>query len=573
MRAFAFILPALVLLTAAPALAASPEADVTGGRLVGARKDTVAVFNGIPFAAPPVGDLRWRPPQPVAPWEGTRDASSFGPICRQATSGGNNAFLELMLDRLGLSWWRRTMIDAAILFTWPPEQSEDCLTLNVRTRNRGNPEPWPVMVWIHGGGHQSGSGAGATYNTNVLLEHEIVLITINYRLGVFGYFAHPALSAESEHGSSGNYGTLDQIAALEWVRDNAREFGGDPDNVTIFGESAGGHSIGQLMASPLARGLFHRAIPESGTGFPQFLHLRASVLSVPAAEQMGERLAERLAVADDANPARALRALDADAILDAVSGLPEVLPAYHPNVDGWLLPKTTVEIFQAGEQAPVPLIVGSNADEGTLLYPFFKVPIAEAGPVETVTDWEAALEVGYGEQAGVVAASYPVSSEANLLAAGEQLWGDAYFGMPAALMARFHAAAEQPAYLYFFTRKPPSASQTAGSYHASEIPFVLGTSFGAFPRNDYDAGLGAAMQGYWSRFAHHGDPNEAGAVPWPRFDLEDSRLLDLGPEIRASPIERAGRYAAHERYLTRWINAAREARGEGRQETEVSRSD
>lgn len=562
MRTFAFTLALFSLLFISAAADAAPEAGVAGGRIVGSLDGDVAVFNGVPFAAPPTGDLRWRPPQSVVPWEGVREASGFGPICRQASSGGNNAFLELMVKRLALSWWRRTLINAAVAMADAPQQSEDCLTLNLRTRNLGGEDLAPVMVWIHGGGHQSGSGAGRLYNTDVLLEHGVVLVTINYRLGVFGYFAHPALSAESEHGSSGNYGTLDQIAALEWVRANVAGFGGDPDNVTIFGESAGGHSIGQLMASPLARGLFHRAIPESGTGYPQFLHLRKAVLSVLSAEEMGNRLASKLGVSDDTGAAAALRAVDADSLLAAVSGFADVQPAYHPNVDGWVLPKTTVEIFAAGEQAPVPLIVGSNSDEGTLLYPFFKVPVAEAGPVQTVEDWTNALEVGFGTEADHVASHYPVANEAELLGAGEQLWGDAYFGMPAALMARHHAAIGQPTYLYFFTRQPPSKTQTAGAYHASEIPFVLGGSFGAFPRNDYDEALGEAIRGYWSRLARSGDPNASGAVPWPRFDEADPGLMELGPKIRATRVERAERYAAHERYLNRWIDAARAARGD-----------
>ena len=550
----------LALLQSDPAVAA-PRADVTGGPVEGVQEGDVAIFRGIPFAAPPVGELRWRPPAPLETWEGVRDATAPGAICPQPVGGGNSQFFALMIERMGLSWWRRALVDLGARLTPAPMMSEDCLTLNVWAGDFGAEQgpAKPVMVWIHGGGHVAGSGSEAIYDGTSLAKRGVVVVTINYRLGVLGFMAHPALSAESENASSGNYGMLDQIAALEWVRENASAFGGDPGNVTIFGESAGGHSVGQLMASPLARGLFHRAIPESGSGLQQFLHLREAIGPLPSAESLGVLLAETLAVDDATDPAAALRSLEAAELVAAATG-GEFGAMTHPNVDGWVLPKTTLETFRAGEQAPVPLLVGTNADEGTLLYPLFRVPTSAPIVAEDLASWQAALEGGYGEHAAEAAALYPAATDADVDAAGEQFWGDAFFGTGAWLMARYHTAAGQPAYLYMFERTPPDAEQTAGAYHAAEIPFVFGSAFPLFPSNDYDETLGETIRDHWIQFARSGDPKAPAREPWPAYDPASDEWFRLGPEIGPAPVARAAKYRLHERVFLSQAAAARNAR-------------
>ncbi|MCY4505398.1 MAG: carboxylesterase family protein, partial [Acidobacteria bacterium] len=339
--------PALVLASllggaAAPAAGQDAGAVVTveTGRLAGAPSPLggeVMVYRGVPFAAPPVGELRWRPPEPPAAWEGVRDATEAAPACMQnPLPAAAQTFYDAGVDRM----------------------DEDCLYLNVWTA-AGLDDRVPVLVWIHGGGLSIGNGADITYDGTRLAQRGVVLVTINYRLGAFGYLAHPLLSAESGHGASGNYGLLDQIAALGWVQRNIAAFGGDPSRVTIFGESAGSWSVNQLMATPLARGLFHAAIGESGGGFGS----RGGAAPRAEIEAAGERFVEAL-LGDGAAPSlEAMRAASAD----AVQGVAPDLVRSTANVDGWVFPDTIYDIFAAGRQHDVPVIVGSNADEMTML--------------------------------------------------------------------------------------------------------------------------------------------------------------------------------------------------------------
>jgi para-nitrobenzyl esterase len=303
-----------------------PIVAVEGGEIQGSfeEKGQVAVFKGIPFAAPPVGELRWRPPQPVTPWEGIRDASRFASICTQGDDDEND-FFGRMVDGQGMGWLRRALFRLAVGVASEEPESEDCLYLNVRTANLGGAEKQPVMVWIHGGGHQTGSGSTDFYQSNPLAQRGVVLVTFNYRLGLIGYLAHPALSAESEQGVSGNYGTLDQIAALRWVRDHIAAFGGDPANVTIFGESAGGESVAHMLISPLARGLVHRAIMQSASTGELLVHLRRPVLHFMSAEAAGEAFASKV-VGDAEDPIARLRAISADELYTQAPALPGSTP-------------------------------------------------------------------------------------------------------------------------------------------------------------------------------------------------------------------------------------------------------
>ena len=353
-----------------------PEVEVEQGRLAGRWKarNTVAVFRGVPFAAPPVGDRRWRPPESASPWSGTRDAAKDGPMAIQRA-----ADLELFLHHLltGQGWSRpRVAALEALLPRLPqPPQSEDCLYLTVRTPAVDPGARLPVMVWIHGGDHQDGSGADVYYAANALAGHGVVTVSINYRLGVLGYLAHPELIDESEHGVAGNYGTLDQIAALEWVRDNIAGFGGDPGNVTIFGESAGGESVIHLMTSPLARGLFHRAVAQSPANGGQMVHLGRPFLSHDAATERSLRFAAGLGVSGIDQLPR-LRALSVDRLYE-LARIDRELGNHYPVVDGHVLPQSPFAAFADGRQAPVPLLIGSNADEGTLIRPVMEAPMID----------------------------------------------------------------------------------------------------------------------------------------------------------------------------------------------------
>ena len=332
---------------AAPsALSPDTPVAVTGGLVRGALSDThpgIMAFEGIPFVAAPVGDRRWRPPAPVEPWDGVREATAPGAICpQQGLPGGAGG----------------------------AAQSEDCLLLNVWAPLEVA-APLPVMVWIHGGGYRLGSGSGS--DGAPLAAQDVVLVTINYRLNVFGFLAHPALSAESEHGASGNYGLLDMVAALEWVRDNAAAFGGDPNRVTIFGESAGGGAVAALMLAPQAEGLFHRAIAQSTYVHGWDRPLDAAARGWEPAEALGERVAEALgAPGAGAEALAAMRTADTQAVLEAAGAGALFLwsgTVWAPNVDGWAIPDDPVTMYAAARQHRVPLIAGITANEGSLFRP------------------------------------------------------------------------------------------------------------------------------------------------------------------------------------------------------------
>jgi para-nitrobenzyl esterase len=521
----------ILLCFSAVAVAASqptPVVNVDGGQIQGVFEadGKVDVFKGIPYAAPPVGDLRWRPPQPVSAWQGVRDATKFAPICPQ---GDDNMdyFFKRLIEGQGMGWFRTWIAKTAMRFAPKEPENEDCLYLNVRTTNLNGSEKQPVMVWIHGGGHQAGSGSDNFYQSNSLPLRGVVLVTFNYRLGPLGYFAHPALSKESEHNVSGNYGTLDQIAALEWVRDNIAAFGGDPDNVTIFGESAGGESVADMMASPLARGLFHRAIIESGSTMDVLVHLKRPVLGYMSAEEAGEAFAAKVTGEND-DPIKALRAMPPAELYAAYAKHPEFDSYKCPVIDGYVLPKSVLETFRDGEQAPVPLLVGSNSDEGTL-----------------------------GDDAEKLLELYPLTDDAKAFDVLSAVFGDSRFGATARYYAKSMSKVGQPAYLYFFKRVPPTPRQTIGAFHAAEIAFVFDKRVPLFPRDEQDGVIRQAMGDYWSRFAKTGDPDHEGAAAWPAFSEADERNMVFGPAIGAEPVERAAAYDIFERHWMRLLERIR----------------
>ena len=504
---------------AAPAAAQTmldPETPVmvTGGAIRGAaaaRNADVIAFRGIPFAAPPVGDLRWRPPQPVVGWQGVRDASASGPICVQ--EGGQDV-----------------------------RQDEDCLLLNVWAP-RETSQPRPVLFWIHGGGYTGGSGSTAIYDGTQLAADGAVVVTINYRLNVFGFLAHPALSAESPHGASGNYGLLDMVAGLEWVRDNIAAFGGDPGRVTIFGESAGGGAVMSVMLVPQAAGLFHGAIAQSNwiTGWDR--PLAEPARGSEPAEAQGERVAAALGIAEGAeDPLTGMRAASAVDVLaasnaDAGSPFMRTGNVWAPNVDGWVIPDDPLAMYRAGRQHVVPLITGLNGNEGSLMTRGMDIPDAAA--------FEAYVRSVYPELADDMLAHYDASSSAAAKAAVDKVVHDLFFAGPVRAHAEAQAAAGAPTWLYHFTHVPPTAwGADLGSHHAAELVYVFGTltrrdeggerPLGLTPVGDYtdtDTALSRAMRAYWVQFAATGDPNREGLPPWPAFDAETDRHLELSSAI------------------------------------------
>ena len=489
-----------MLCTVAPAAAQTatvatiPQGKMTGQML----SDGTRVFRGIPYAVPPVGDARWRPPVAAPAWTGTRDATAFGPACMQPKSRPGSVYAD---D--------------------PPAMSEDCLTLNVWTP-RGSRKA-PVMVWIHGGSLISGASSSPFYNGARLAQKGVVVVTINYRLGVFGFLAHPGLTAESPHHASGNYGLLDQIEALKWVRRNIASLGGDPNNVTIFGESAGALSTMYLLSSPLAKGLYSKAIAESPYMLPTPL-LKAPAFGMLSGEQIGMEVSSALKAPD----MKALRAVDA-ATLNALPTKGGPIP--QATIDGWTLTKQLVETFDAGEQARVPLLAGFNSGEIRALRPL-------AGPIPgTSTAYETAARERYADVADTFLKLYPANDpEESTLAATR----DGVYGWSAQRLATKQAAIGVSSYLYFFDHTyPAAAALKLSAMHASEVPYVFGIAGTDgplpvnWPRPPVDATetrLSEAMLSYWTSFAKSGVPTALGQPAWQPYGMRHAYMA-----FRATP--------------------------------------
>ncbi|GAB2563527.1 carboxylesterase family protein [Dyella jejuensis] len=467
----------------------APVVNTSAGRLQGSVEGALNVFKGIPYAAPPVGALRWKPPAPVQAWSGVRKSTEFGPACLQ--------------PKPKLS---------SIYEAKPVPMSEDCLTLNVwAPKNAHNA---PVFFWIYGGALWGGASRDPLYDGKRLAERGIVVVSINYRLGPLGWLALPALSAESPLGISGNYGLMDQIAALRWVKTNINAFGGDPANVTIAGESAGGLSVMYLMASQEARGLFAKAIAESAymISMPA---LKESVHGAPSAEQSGTQLAAALHAPNLA----ALRAMDAGELTRAASDA-----GFAPwiTIDGHLLTKQLVDTFEKGEQAPVPLLAGSNSGEIRSLRVLAPQPPASAAIYESM------IRERYGDLAHDFLHLYPSNHlEESIIATTR----DALYSWTAQELIRKQTAIGQPAYLYFFDHGYPAADAAKlHGFHASELPFVFGTFDGTpplwpkVPDTANERRLSDAMIGYWTSFARTGKPVAKGEPDWPVFGSNDAYM-------------------------------------------------
>ena len=494
--------------TAVTAIAAVPtQVRIETGVVEGAVNADVLVFKGIPFAAPPTGELRWRPPQPMQPWEGVRAAKEYGADCMQKPFPG----------------------DAAPLGVTP---AEDCLVLNVwRPANKA--KKLPVMVWIYGGGLVNGGSSPAVYAGDQFAKAGVMFVSFNYRIGRFGFFGFPALSQEFPDEAKGNYGYMDQIAALQWVQRNIKAFGGDPDNVTIFGESAGGASVHMLLTSPLARGLMHKAIVQSGGGRGSLMgerSLNESKPGLPSAEEVGVNFARKHGIeGTDAAALAQLRALPAETIVDGIDMnalfIPTKVPTYGgPISDGKIVIGTPQTIYRRGDNAKVPIITGAtSADLG-----FTAAPTKDA------------LFGAFGPHRDAAIAAYDPDGTVPLPVLKSLAGIDRMMVEPARFVAGEFAAQNIPSYEFRFSYVAESMKKEwkMGAPHASEIPYVFDTLPARYGEKlaPADKAIARIANAYWVNFAKTGNPNGKGLPQWPRYDTQRDELMDFGADGNAKAI-------------------------------------
>jgi para-nitrobenzyl esterase len=493
------------------------NAKVAGGQLQGVVADGVASFKGIPFAAPPVGDFRWKAPQPAKPWTGIRKSDSYASGCMQDSS---------MVKMVGAS--------AGV--------SEDCLYLNVWTAAKNPAEKRPVMVWIHGGAFVGGMTGTPMFDGTKFAQKGVVLVSIAYRLGVFGFMAHPELSRESGKGS-GTYGIQDMIAGLQWVKNNIAQFGGDPSRVTIFGESAGGIAVGMLSAAPPAKGLFQRAISESGGSFaPPRISNEAgmNVASLKLAESNGVAFLKKLGAAD----IKAARALPAEQIQKAAGGGMGGGASFWPVADGYAIPGDPYELYQQGQFNDTPILVGTNSNEGGLF---------SRGPV-TSADFEKQIRSGYGERANVILSAYPHATDAEASRASADVFREFAFAWPTWAWARMQSQkGKGKAFVYYYDHRTPDSPN--GANHAAEVTYVFGTfGSGAGAPKPEDLALSDLIRSYWINFAGAGDPNGSGLPQWPAFTEKNQQVLFFDTGASAKPIPNLEKLKAFDAYYS-WRRA------------------
>jgi carboxylesterase type B len=458
------------------------------GDLSGTTADGVRVFKGVPYARPPLGPLRWRPPAAATAWTGTRDATQFGPDCMQKAKAGTRA----------------------------PSMSEDCLTVNVWTPAAAKKAP--VLVWVYGGSFVEGSASLPLYDGAALAKRGVILVSLNYRIGVFGFLAHRGLAAESPQHSAGNYGILDTIEALRWVKKNIAAFGGDPDRVTLFGESAGASQLDLMMISPLAKGLFQQAIFES-----------------PGAMRPLSTLADAETIADVVGPDLAtLRAMPAEQVLALNE---KIVPpvrrltsprALGPVLDGWVIPRTDTEAFAKGQIPKVPLLIGGNTDEGRLF--------VKDWPIHTAAEARTYAEQNFGASADAMLSLYGLKDDAAITSGLSYAFGDTQFNYGVRGLARGMSAVQPKVWRYLFTHAP--AGEAAPPTHSEELDYVFG-NLGAQrfvprgPMNADDRRLSSTMMDAWVRFAKTGNPNGAGLPRWPAYTAKNDAYLEFGDSVKA----------------------------------------
>jgi len=483
---------------------ARPALDVVAldsGKVRGTQVEGVWTYLGIPYAAPPTGGLRWREPQPVKAWDGIRDCNKYGPVCPQPKS---------------------FMYDIS-------NANEDCLYLNVWSPAKSSDESLPVMVWVHGGGFRDGAASLAMYEGNNLAKQGVIIVSFNYRLGPLGFLSHPLLSKESSHGVSGNYGLLDQVAALKWVKQNIRSFGGDPGNVTIFGESAGGTAVCDLMVCPLADGLFQRVISESGSFGDAYPAARDD--TVAKAEITGSAMAARLGCDKVDDVLAAMRQKPADDLIKAAysSDTAFYSVVFRPVIDGWVIPENPWSMFTAGKQKKVPLLIGTNANEGSI----FVMPDPKVQKM-TVEDYQAYINNTFGGNAAEALRLFPASSKEDVVPAMVKLRTVLGFAAGAMHAAETTAANGSKVYMYQFTRVPDSPLKMVGAFHGLEIFYLFGhfkADRVAISADKTDIALSQNMMKYWTNFARAGDPNGGDLPAWPVYTTASQQYLKLGDQL------------------------------------------
>jgi para-nitrobenzyl esterase len=489
----------------------APQIRTDNGVVEGKAEDGIRTFLGIPYAAPPVGDLRWKPPASAEKWAGVRKATEFGSHCMQENVYGDMVFRD-------------------------PGPSEDCLTLNVWTP--ADAENLPVMVWIYGGGFVAGGTSEPRQDGHNLAKRSVVVVSMNYRLGIFGFFVHPGLAAESDKHAAGNYGLMDQTAALRWVQRNIAAFGGDAGNVTIFGESAGSFSVCAQMTSPLVRGLFHKAIGESGGAFSE-----TALEFLPASER-AKQDAKFGIKALGAKTIAELRAIPARRLLGVSmkNDAGRDVFSFSPDVDGYFLPKSVPSIFAAGKQNDVPLLAGWNRDEDS-----GSVLAAKERP--TARNARARAEKEFPGRAEQFLSLYPAKTDAEALRSAEDYSGDTFIAWATwRWIEAQKKSGRQTVYRYRFDMSLPSAEKPEGlgAYHSAEIDYVFGQleSKKGIPWREEDRKLSELMQTYWVNFARSGDPNGPGLPNWPAYSQKDGFQV-----MHLSALSAAEKDKTRERYL------------------------
>jgi para-nitrobenzyl esterase len=512
----------LALLTCGRPVAAATADVVTieTGKIEGTTNGdhTVRIFKGIPFAAPPVGDLRWRPPEPPPHWSGVRNADKFGSACLQTNVFGDIYFRD-------------------------NQPSEDCLNLDIWIPAKTAKAKMPVFVWFYGGGFVAGSASEPRYDGENLAKKGIIVVNPNYRLGVFGFFSYPELSKESEHHASGNYGLLDQVAALKWVVKNIKAFGGDPRNITIGGESAGSFSVCALMASPLSRDLFQKALGESGAFFPDKQGGTLQLRPHSETEQIGVKFAASLGASSLAQ----LRDMPADKLLQSNAKIAGGFQ-FGPNIDGYFFTEEPANVYAQGAQSHVPLLAGWNADEGKMMVLFNPhKPTAKSFAEEA--------RARFGDDAAGFLKLYPAMTDQEAVLSAEALASDDFIAYSTWKWINLQVmTGHSPVYRYHFEQVPavkpdakvgPIPASELGSRHAGEIEYVFQTlKSHDVPWTEDDFKVSDAMASYWANFVKSGNPNGKGLPEWPRYDSQTGfQVIHLsGKDIHAAPEAHRARY-------------------------------
>jgi para-nitrobenzyl esterase len=497
MKKITLIIAVFLMFIAVQSIAQQPSpVKVSEGMVQGTFENGLTVYKGIPFAAPPVGDLRWKAPQPARKWEGVKDATKYGPAAFQ---GGNP----------------------------PSGKSEDCLYLNIWTPAKSAKEKIPVLVWIYGGGFSFGSTAEPGYNGEKLAKKGVVLVSIAYRVGQLGFLAHPELSAENPNHVSGNYGILDQIAGLQWIKKNIAAFGGDPNKVTIFGESAGGISVSMLCASPLAKGLFQGAISESGGSFGPTrakTYPGENMKTLKQAEADGVAYAQKVGATSIAE----LRKMEADKLPLGMG-----MGGGWPITDGYVIPDDQHKLYEAGKYNDIPVLIGYNSDEGASFS-------REKTPEEYVTG----VKARYGKFADDLIKAYP-AGETTVPKTARDLARDAAFGWQTWSWARLQSqTGKSKVFLYYFDQHPDYPKDSPrfgyGSPHGQEVAYVFMNLDASNPQTTKsDLEISEAMGTYWTNFTKYGDPNGTGVPKWPTFSDATPVVMYLGPTPHIGPVPSA----------------------------------